>query len=742
MKTQAAEDFGYAAPAIVAATHHTADIQPADVLPRAVTFAQPLLASRVLDTGEPAWDHAQGVQSILHDLGASEEMRACVFLVYAADFLQQPQETITRAFGHSEAQLVQLTRKLVQIQRAARDAGAGGFERSRQIDRVRKMLLAFSQDLRVVLLRLASRLQTLRWYAASKVSCPHELAQESLDVFGPLAHRLGIGQVKWELEDLSFRFLNPQAYHGLAQRLDATRLQRERSVDQSVRRLMALLAEHQLDVQVYGRPKHLYSIWKKMQVKHLPLERIFDVRALRVMAPTPAACYDVLSIVHQRYRPVAGEFDDYILRPKANGYRSLHTVVLDDDDQAMEVQIRTPEMHEQAEYGVAAHWAYKESAGQAQRTAEPVADDGQAARARLAVVRQLLAWEQDLSASPADAAPSADTQDSRLYVLTPQATVVELPAGATPVDFAYHLHTELGHRCRGARVDGQMVPLTYALSNAQTVEIITGREGGPSMDWLNPELGYLMSPRARAKVRAYFNTQAQAQTAAKGRELIEKLLQREGKTATSLDDLAQRLGLGSAQRLFDLVGKDEMSLRQVESVLHPAPTPPEADSGFPAVSRSKAGASGVLVVGVDSLMNQLARCCRPAPPDAIGGYVTRGKGVAVHRSSCVNFRQLTQRSPQRVIPVSWGPGPAQNGAVYPIDIGVEAHDRPGLLRDLSEVLARERVNVTAVKSQTAQVAGQARARMTFTVEMPNARGLPLLLQHLAHIPGVVLARRR
>lgn len=742
MKAQSSTEPAAIAAPIVAATTPIAELISTDVLSRAVVFAQPLLVGRLLDTGEPAWDHADGVRGILCAMGASQAMQACALLVYAADFLQQPQETIARAFGPSEAELVQLTRKLVQVQRAARDAGIGGSARSLQIDRVRKMLLAFSKDLRVVLLRLASRLQTLRWHAASKVSCPVALAQESLDVFGPLAHRLGIGQIKWELEDLSFRFLDPQGYHGLAQQLDATRLQREAAVSLAVSRLLALLRDQDLPVQVYGRPKHLYSIWKKMQVKRLPLERVFDMRALRVIAPTPAVCYDVLSFVHQRFKPVAGEFDDYILRPKPNGYRSLHTVVLDDDGQAMEVQIRTQEMHEQAEYGVAAHWAYKESAGQSPRRL-PVDEEAEhASRARMAVMRQLLAWEQDLSAPSQVPQTPGDIQESRLYVLTPQATVVELPVGATPVDFAYHLHTELGHRCRGARVDGVMVPLTYVLSNGQTVEIISTKEGGPSMDWLNPELGYLLSPRARSKVRAYFNAQAQAQTAAKGRELIEKLLQREGKTAISLDELAQRLGLGTAQRLFEVVGKDEMSLRQVESVLYPTEPLPEADTAMPAISRSKAGASGVLVVGVDSLMNQLARCCRPAPPDAIGGYVTRGKGVAVHRSSCANFRQLSQRSPQRVIPVSWGQDSRQDSALYPIDIGVEAHDRPGLLRDLSEVLARERVNVTAIRSQTARVAGQAHARMTFTVEIASARSLPLLLQHLGRIPGVVLAQRR
>jgi len=463
----------------------------------------------------------------------------------------------------------------------------------------------------------------------------------------------------------------------------------------------------------------------------------------------------VLGRVHERFRAVDGEFDDYIARPKANGYQSLHTVVKDDKGRAFEVQIRTREMHEHAEHGVAAHWAYKEagSKGYAGVSAAGAFED-QVAQARKAVLRQLLAWERDFVAEPGAQAPpaagddaSADTPgfEDRIYVFTPQASVIELPAGGTPVDFAYALHTDVGHHCRGARVDGVMVPLQTPLRNGQTVEIVTVREGGPSMDWLNPELHFLQSPRARAKVRAWFNALQHAQTVAKGRELVEKLLQREGRTALSLEELAGKLGFDDAQKLFEVVGKDEYSLRNIENLLRPA-EPPAPDEPIQ-LKRPRTGgaAGGVLVVGVDSLLTTLASCCRPAPPDAIGGYVTRGKGVAVHRLDCVNFRHMSETNPERVIPVEWGvqAGEARPGKdVYAVDIVVEAQDRQGLLRDISDVLAKQRVNVIGVASQSTKGIGDRRAFMTFTVEIDNAERLGQVLSLVAKVGGVDSARRR
>ena len=730
-----------AAPIVRLADDAPAD-QGAAALVRARAFAEPLLAGHRLDTGEDALAHADGVAAVLHNIGAAPAMQAAAYLVYAGDWLQRPEEVVAKAFGESYASLVGHTRKLVQIQRAARQAHPAGdaAAQAEQTERVRKMLLAFSRDLRVVLLRLASRLQTLRWHAAARVACPEQVARESQLVFAPLANRLGIWQIKWELEDLAFRFLQPADYKRVAGWLDQTRSARESAIDEFRTLLAADLRAQGVEAEVQGRPKHLFSIWKKMQGKQLDFAQVFDLRAVRVIVQDVAACYAVLARVHERWIAVAGEFDDYIAKPKPNGYQSLHTVVRTEREQAVEIQIRTRAMHEHAEFGVAAHWAYKEAGVKGYGGVSAAgSDDERIAQARKAVLRQLLAWERDFVAAPtAGAAP-----EDRIYVFTPQATVVELPAGATPIDFAYVLHTDLGHRCRGARVDGVQVPLSTPLANGQTVEITAVKEGGPSLDWLNPELSYLAGARSRAKVRAWFNARAQVQTIAKGRDLVEKLLQREGKTAVKHDELATRLGFKNAEALFEVVGKDELSLRTIEQLLRP--TAPAVTEAAPLLKRSRvedgAGRGGVLVVGVDSLMTTLARCCRPAPPDAIDGFVTRGKGVAIHRRHCSNLRHMRERSPERVIEVEWGRG-QKEGGLYPIDVLVEAGDRPGLLRDITEVFAKEKVNVTGVNSQNVKGSGGAVAWMTFTVEVGNTGRLTQVLAQVAQIGGVRAARRK
>jgi GTP pyrophosphokinase len=726
---------------------------------RARAFAEPLLSGQPLDTGQDALAHADGVAAILAGIGASPAMQAAAYLVYAGDYLNKPEEIIAKGFGPSYASLVTHTRKLVQIQRAAREAqGARHFEhtaeqRAEQTERVRKMLLAFSRDLRVVLLRLASRLQTLRWYAASKTPCPPALAAESQQVFAPLANRLGIWQIKWELEDLAFRFLQPEAYKNLAKALDEKRTEREQAVEAARAALQADLLAQGIKATVQGRPKHLYSIHKKMQGKSLTLERVFDLRALRVVVPEVADCYAVLARLHELYTPVAGEYDDYIARPKPNGYQSLHTVVIGADGRAMEVQIRTTAMHEHAEHGVAAHWAYKEAGAKGYAGVSAAGDfEERVAEARRNVLRQLLAWERDFVESDgAGAGAAAGLFEDRIYVFTPQASIVELCAGATPVDFAYALHTDLGHRCRGAKVDGQIVPLNTALQSGQTVEITAVKEGGPSMDWLNPELGFLKSQRSRAKVRAWFNALALQQTIAKGRELVEKLLQREGKTAIKLEDLAARLGFRNADALFEVVGKDEYSLRNIEQLLRPpVPEPDEDEVLAQRRSRPTAGAAthgtkgGVLVVGVDSLLTSLARCCRPAPPDEISGYVTRGKGVAIHRRDCSNFRQMAASNPERIIDVAWGGagGEGKNAPIYPVDVIVEAIERPGLLRDVLEVFAKDKLNVAAVNTQSARSTKSETGRFSLTVEVPDSGRLSQSLRSLAQIAGVRSARRR
>ena len=748
---------GAAAVIVLLAGHGEASANASDELARARGFAEPLLAGQLLDTGEEALAHADGVADILRDVGAAPALRAAAYLVYAGDYLQRPEEVVKKAFGESYASLVMLTRKLVQIQRAARAAQVGESQRALQTERVRKMLLAFSRDLRVVLLRLASRLQTLRFHALSRQPCPPELATESLQVFAPLANRLGIWQIKWELEDLTFRFLHPAEYQRMARLVDETRAVREQGVQLVCQQLAALLADAGIAADVQGRPKHLHSIWKKMQGKGVGFDRVFDTRALRVLVADEPACYAALACVHQSWPPVAGELADYIARPKANGYQSLHTVVLGADGRPLEVQIRTPAMHEHAEHGVAAHWMYKEAGARGYGGVSASGDfEDRIAEARKAVLRELLAWERDFSRDGAADEPSrtaagtaATAFDDRIYVFTPQATIIDLPAGGTPVDFAYALHTDLGHRCRGARVDGAMVPLNTALQSGQTVEIVAAKEGGPSLDWLNTELAYIGSPRSRAKVRAWFNAQAMGQTIARGREAVERLLQREGRTALKLDSLAEQLGFKGADALFEVVGKDEYSLRHIELLLRPPEPAPTEERIALRAPRSQAGGGrgGVLVVGVDSLLTTLARCCRPAPPDVIGGFVTRGRGVAIHRRDCSNFRHMASDSPGRVIDVDWGRperGAGERSAVYPLDVLIEASDRQGLLRDISEVFSKARINVTGVRTQSAKDTqrGGSTAWMTFTVEATDTVHLAQVLAQVVGVAGVRHARRK
>ncbi len=700
------------------------------LLARAVDWVREPLRGARGSTGEALDAHSAAVVLILAGLGSDAVTRAAALLAV------QPvpgdeaarQDPMRKAFGPEVMTLVQGVRALLrlgQVAGRAGDADDGGDQKEMQ----RKMLLAMAADLRIVLMRLASRLQSLRWYAATRTPCPSGFARETMSLYTPLANRLGIWQIKWEMEDLAFRFLEPDTYKSIARQLEEKRNEREAFIDAVVARLRGALEDARIPAEIHGRPKHIYSIWNKMRIKHLAFSQLFDLRALRVIVEDERACYAALALVHAMWTPLPDEFDDYIARPKPNGYRSLHTVVADEQGRAFEVQIRTREMHQFAEYGMAAHWRYKEAGARGGQ----VAADSEYDR-KIAWMRQLLSWRDE-----GGAAPRAQASD-RIYVMTPQARVIELPAGATPVDFAYYLHSDLGHRCRGARVDGQMVPLSTPLRTGQTVEIIAAKSGGPSRDWLNPQLGFLASTRSRAKVRAWFNAIELQQRIAQGQALVEKELQRLGRTATNLEQLAQQLGFARADDLYVAAAKEEFSLRQIDHAFRePAPAAPAerdearvyaSDQG----SVARTGKSGVLVVGVDSLLTQLARCCRPAPPDPIGGFVTRGRGVSIHRRDCGSWAALARRHPERIIEVAWGDTGA---AMYPIDISIRAQDRPNLLRDLSEVFARLRLRVVRVATHSRR----SLAHMVFTIEVRNGDQIAQALAAINELPGVDASRQ-
>ncbi|HEU4353462.1 MAG TPA: bifunctional (p)ppGpp synthetase/guanosine-3',5'-bis(diphosphate) 3'-pyrophosphohydrolase, partial [Burkholderiales bacterium] len=638
------------------------------IVARALEFAEPLYAGQRLSTGEPTWSHALGLAASLAAIALDASGRAAGILFASPKYLEGT-DKLREAFGEEIATLAGGVEKLYQLRVATR-----GTPRE-QNEVLRKMVLGMVEDVRVVLVRLASRTQTLRYFAKSASAERVSYARETLDIYAPLANRLGVWQLKWELEDLSFRFIEPELYKRIAQMLDEKRFERERYIANAIDTLARELGAVHVGAQITGRPKHIYSIWNKMRIKQLDFSQLYDVRALRVIVPEVKDCYAALGVVHNLWQPIPKEFDDYISRPKGNLYQSLHTAVVGPGGKTVEVQIRTEEMHRQAEYGVAAHWQYKEKAKPSQQFDQKVA-----------WLRQLLAWRDEV--------PVKKPQlDDTIYVLTPQGKVIDLPAGSTPIDFAYALHSELGHRCRGARVDGHIVKLDTPLASGQRVEIVAAKSGGPSRDWLNLERGFVKSARARHKIRQWFNAKALAETVAAGRAVVDKELRRVGATQASLEDLAAKLGFGKPDELFAAVARDEVNLRQLQIALKgAAPAAPEVKKARKASSAKAA----MLVVGMGGLATQLARCCKPVPPDPIRGFVTRGKGVSIHREGCESLKRIAESHPERVIETAWG----RSEAAYAVDMVVTAADRRGLLRDIGDALARESINVTAVRTQS------------------------------------------
>lgn len=678
------------------------------------------------DTGSPLLRHAIASASIVADLRLDADSVIATLLFAMPDILPNSSAAIEQRFGTPVAKLVESIRKIRELVSVLGSPQNHKHpDSAQQIEALRKMILAIVEDIRAVLIRLAWRTQTMHAVAKAPDDIRRRIAQETNDLYAPLANRLGVWQIKWELEDLSFRYLHPEPYKRIAKLLDERRVDRESFINEALASLRRELAASGVKADLTGRPKHIYSIWKKMQQKKLDFSEVYDVRAVRILVEDIKDCYTALGIVHHLWQPISGEFDDYISHPKGNFYRSLHTAVIGPQDKALEVQIRTFDMHEHAEYGVAAHWRYKEG-GQGDSKYEE----------KIAWLRQLLDWREDMAqdSNLADVF-KAEFFDDTIYLLTPAGRVISLPKGATPVDFAYHVHTDLGHRCRGAKVNGQIVPLYTALENGQRIEILAAKEGGPSLDWLHQ--GYVKSHRAEQKIRHWIRQQNQDIAIESGRTLFEREATRAGVPHHSkLEAIASRLERKTIDEVYLALGQGEISLRELAAALTsvmepPAPPMPINPDDLIRAARADQQGRGVLIEGVDQLMTLLAKCCKPVPPDSVIGFVTKGRGISIHRADCPTLKRLAAASPERLIRADWGK--PQAGQVFAIDILVEAHDRHSLLRDLSEVLAREKINVTAVNT----LSKDNRAQMRFTIEIRDTDQLQRVFVRLSEVIGVI-----
>jgi len=602
-----------------------------------------------------------------------------------------------------------------------------------QAESLRKMLLAVVTDTRLILIRLADQLHRLRSCKDAPDAERQRIALETREIYAPLANRLGIWQLKWELEDLSFRYLEPDNYKRIAGWLAAKRVERENYIAEVIRELGdALGAAGIRALEIAGRPKHIYSIWRKMQRKNLSFDELYDLRAVRILVDTVADCYAALGVVHSLWPYIRGEFDDYIATPKENQYRSLHTAVIGPGKLPLEVQIRTQEMHEHAELGLAAHWRYKEG-GRAHPAYE-----------------QKINWLRQLLEPPSPDAARAKGSDhdlleqmraeifeDRVYALSPRGEVIDLPRGATPLDFAYHVHTDLGHRCRGAKVNGRMVPLNQPLVNGDQVEIVTGKQLNPSRDWLVPSLGYLVSQRNRGKVRAWFRKQDEAQNLVQGRQLLERELQRLAIHSVTIDDLLAEFNLASADALYLALGEGELTVAQIAGAIQRRAKPQELPSAPPRKAVREVGKTGITVEGVGDLLSHFARCCRPVPPEPITGFITLGRGVSIHREHCPNALRLGNLHPERVIAVDWG---RDSGQTFAIDVDVRAYDRRGLVRDITAVLADAKINIHSMSTQTHEQDGI--ADMTIRMSVHGLTELSRALARIQGLPNVISARRK
>lgn len=609
--------------------------------------------------------------------------------------------------------------------------GPGQTPNPQQADNLRKMLLTMVEDVRAVVIKLAAQICYLRDVKNADEETRVLAAKQTNAIFAPLANRLGIGQLKWELEDLAFRYLHPQTYKQIASLLEEKRLGREQYMQEFVDAVRQRMKDENLNVEVYGRPKHIFSIWKKMQKKHLAFDQLYDIRAVRIVTEKVQDCYAVLGIVHTSWQHLPKEFDDYIATPKQNGYQSIHTVVLGPQGRPVEIQIRTRQMHDDAELGVAAHWRYKEG-GHAGR--EGALDE------KIGWLRKILAWQEEVvDSSLAEELRNQVTED-RVYVFTPKGDIVDLPLGSTPLDFAYYVHSNVGHRCIGAKISGRIVPFTYQLKTGDQVEILTGREPNPSRDWLNPHLGYLKSSRARSKVQYWFRLQDRDKNYAAGKELLETELSRLNLKMDQPVKVIQHFNVNSLEELLVGIGGGEIKVTQVVHYIqsqYAKASPPEIDPRLKTKPMATTPAkSHVVVQGVGNLMTHMAGCCQPLPGDAIIGYITQGRGIAVHRDDCEQFKTLLDQHPERVVEATWGD---QYASGYEVNIRIVAHDRNGLLRDITSILANEKANVLRMSSNS-DVARQT-AIINMTLELYNLDSLNKLLTKVSLIDDVIEAKR-
>jgi GTP pyrophosphokinase len=677
----------------------------------------------------PAGDVERSLElaGILAQLQADDDLLLAGLLIPGYTLLAAQAERLPEVFGEPA---LRLAKELERVADSGIPAGWNPGEALKpvQAEGLRKLLLSLASDVRLVLLRLALQLVRLRHLKEASIDEQQRAALETREIYAPLANRLGIWHLKWELEDLAFRFSQPAEYKRIAGWLRSKRDERETYIEDVRRELARELDKAGVTAEITGRPKHIYSIWRKMQRKGLAFEQVMDVLAVRVKVDTIAECYAALGLVHGLWPYIAGEFDDYIATPKENNYRSLHTAVVGPGRLPLEVQIRTREMHEHAELGVAAHWQYKEG-----RKAE-------------ASFQQKINWLRQLlePASRTGAEPDlldglqAEVFEDRVYALSPRGEVVDLPRGATPLDFAYHVHTNLGHRCRGARVNGRMVPLDCKLANGDSVEIITAKQPNPSRDWLVPALGYLASQRNRAKVRSWFRKLDEGQNREQGREMLERELDRLGVRAPPLPEILDELGLSNLDALYVGLGEGELTVAQVAGAVHRRlkEHEPQKPRAFKPGAASQPG--GMVIDGVGDLLSSFARCCRPVPPESIAGYITLGRGVSIHRADCANLLRMRDQQPQRVLAVDWGGASPER--TFPAVVVIHAFDRKGLTRDVTSVLADEHINISAMNMTTNKAENTAHIDLTVTVH--GLDELSRLLSRLASLPNVISARRR